>query len=133
MSTSGIPANAGRSDRKSQKLALMNSTRPTPTACTCPSDPGPRKLEVRSRKNRLFARPLRSIPWERPREDVGLVPPGVLAGAPVEERAELGRGRVVGVVPEERVACSPLGEEDAVAAVRVLGIWQVAVLQLAKR
>ena len=35
-------------------------------------------------------------------------------------------------MPKERVARAPLGEENAVAAVRVLCIGQVAVLELMK-
>ena len=81
------------------------------------------------------------VPGERPRKHSRLVlvlalvlvpvmTGAVGAGAPVEERAELGGGGVVGVVPEEGVARAAFREEDAVAAVRVLGVGEVAVLEL---
>ena len=84
-----------------------------------------------------------TVPGKRPRKHSRLVLALVLAlapvpvatravgaGAPVEERAELGGGGVVGVVSEEGVAPAAFREEDAVAAVRVLGVGQVAVLEL---
>lgn len=71
----------------------------------------------------------RVVPWQRALEQCRLAALS-LARAPLEERTELRRRRVVRVESARYVTRAALRKELAVAAVQVGRVWDISVLEL---